>query len=137
MIGNFRDWHGQKWVCPVMWSDFKIDCTWRMNRWNILVFCMLIQIHKNSLDVHGPKWVWLVWSRNTKIGFISKMNCLSKMIFYMLVQIQESWKLIERFLGGIGQKWQLPFSSWDREICCNLRMDIWIEQIFLMLMVML
>ena len=30
-----------------MWWDFKIDCIWRMNRWNKLNFCMLLQIHKN------------------------------------------------------------------------------------------
>ena len=51
----------------------------------------------------------------------------------MLVQIQESYKLIQIqwFLGVRGQKWPGPFSSWDHKISCILRMNLWIELIFL------
>ena len=41
----------------------------------------------------------------------------------MVVQIQESKKLFQWFLGGLGQKWVWSFSSWDPEICTSKFMD--------------
>ena len=46
-LKNFVVSHGQKWVWPVWWPDSKIDCIWRMNRWNKLIFCMLVQSQEN------------------------------------------------------------------------------------------
>ena len=37
---------------------------------------------------------------------------------------------------GVCQKWPWPISSWDPKICCVLRMNLWIELIFGMMMVM-
>ena len=31
----------------VCWQDSKIDCIWRMSRWNKPIFCMLTHDHKN------------------------------------------------------------------------------------------
>ena len=44
--------------------------------------------------------------------------------------------LIRWYLGLLGQKWPLSFSSWDPIISCILRMNLWIELIFWMLIVM-
>ena len=29
-----------------MWLDSKIDSIWRMNKWNNLIFCMLVQMQE-------------------------------------------------------------------------------------------
>ena len=39
--------HGQKWMWPVWSRDFKIDFISKMNRWNKLIFCMLVQIQES------------------------------------------------------------------------------------------
>ena len=41
----------------------------------------------------------------------------------MVVQIQESKKLFQWFLGGLGQKWVWSFSSRDPKICTSKFMD--------------
>ena len=38
--------------------------------------------------------------------------------------------MIQWFLGGRGQKWPWPVSSWDPKICCILKMNLWIELIW-------
>ena len=38
--------HGQIWLGPVWSQDSNIDCISRMNRWNEVIFCMLVQIQK-------------------------------------------------------------------------------------------
>ena len=43
-IENFLGEHGQKWVSPVWSWDSKIGCISEMNKWNKLIFCMLVQI---------------------------------------------------------------------------------------------
>ena len=55
--------------------------------------------------------------------------------FFILEQIQESEKLIQ-LLVGHGQKWPLLFRSWETKICSTIRMNLWIELIFWMLIVM-
>ena len=54
---------------------------------------------------------------------ISKMNKWNEQFF---LQIQKRWKLFQWFLGGCGQEWVRPFSSWDPKTCCILRMTLWI-----------
>ena len=51
------------------------------------------------------------------------------------MQIQESWKLLQWFLGRCYQKWAWLSSLWDCKICYVLRMSLCIEQIFCMLTV--
>ena len=120
--GKLRGWCGQKWMWPVMWWDSKIDSIWRMNKWNKLIFGMLMQIHnswklmKNLFGGHGQKWVWPVWILDSKIY---------NLIFCMLVQVEEGWKLIQSFLSVLCQRWQWLFSSWDPKTCI-LKMNLWI-----------
>ena len=50
-----------------------------MNRWNKLIFYMLIQICKKAdlnffLVGHNQNWVWPIWSRESKIDCIPEMN---------------------------------------------------------------
>ena len=79
----------------------------------------------------------MVKNRHGQSGFgtlklaVSRMNWLNELIICMLVQIQESKKLFQWFVGGQGQKWVWPLSSWDLKICFILRMSLWIELIFL------
>ena len=44
---TFLGGHGQKWVWPVWSRDPKIDYIPRMNRWDELIFCMLVQIQES------------------------------------------------------------------------------------------
>ena len=133
----------QKWL--VMWQDSKIGgiiynkqllYIISMNSWNKLIFCMLIQIHKNWKQIknllggHGQKWVRPVWSWDSKIDSISKLNRWNNLIFCMLVQMQEGWKLIQSFLSVPCQKWQWLFSSWDPKTCI-VKMSIYRELIIL------
>ena len=53
------------------------------------------------------------------------MNRWNKLIFCTPVQIQESWRLIQWFFVGPGEKWPWSFSSWNPEICCILRINLW------------
>ena len=53
----------------------------------------------------------------------------------MLMRIWESENLIQLFLCGRIQKWPWLFSSWDPNTCFTLRVNLWIELIFWMLIV--
>ena len=44
---KFLSGRGQKWVWPVWSWKSKIDCISKMNRWNKLTFCMLVQIQES------------------------------------------------------------------------------------------
>ena len=83
------------------------------------------------------KFFGLAW---WKMGVAShrnkKMNRWNKVIYSMLVRIQESQKSIQLFLGWCIEKWPWLFSSWDPRSCCTLKVNIWIELIFWMLIVM-
>ena len=46
-------------------------------------------------------------------------------IICMLIQIHKCFKLIEKFLVGLGQKWLWPILSLDSEIDCFSRMNGW------------
>ena len=59
LFESFWGWHGQKWVWLVMWCDFKIDCIWRMNRWNKLIFGILMQIHRFTNIKSWSKCFWV------------------------------------------------------------------------------
>ena len=48
LIKSFLDRHGQEeWLLPVWSWNSKIDYISKMNRWNKLIFCMLVQIEEN------------------------------------------------------------------------------------------
>ena len=66
---KFRGWCGQKWIWPVEWWDSKIDSIWRMNKWNNLIFGMLMQIYwmgmvKNGCGQSGHGTLKLTVSQN-------------------------------------------------------------------------
>ena len=44
--------------------------------------------------------------------------------------------MFSRFLSGRGQKWPWIVCSWDTKICCILKINLWIELVFWMLIVM-
>ena len=52
------------------------------------------------------------------------------MIFCMLIQIQKS-KVIKNLLGGHDQEWVWRVWSWDSEIDCISKLNIWNKLIFL------
>ena len=85
--------NGPKCSQPIRLQDFLINVISRINWWNSLIFCLLIQIYinykliKKCLDGPGQKWVYPVWSQDSKIGCISRMNWWNEMIFCMVVQI--------------------------------------------------
>ena len=64
---------GQKWVWPVWSQDSKIGCISRMNWWNELIFCMVVQIQESKqlfqwfLGSPGQKWVGSFSSWGPKI----------------------------------------------------------------------
>ena len=41
---KFFDGCGQQWLWPVWSRDSKIGCISRTNRWNELIFCMVMQM---------------------------------------------------------------------------------------------
>ena len=61
LIKKFLVGYGQKWVWPVWSCDSKINCFLRMNLWNELIFCMLVQIEE-SLKVISMIFGW-AWSK--------------------------------------------------------------------------
>ena len=67
-----------------------------MNRWNELIFCILLQIHANWKVIenfrgwYGRKWVWLVMWLDSKIDCIWRMNRWNKLIFCLLIQIHKN-----------------------------------------------
>ena len=115
MIENFEGEHGQKWVWPIWWWDTKIDYTWRMSSWNKPILCILIQkltVSKKLAD--GINFFFACWY---------KFNSMIKV---------DSWVI----MGGCGEKWPWPFSSWDPNFWCMLIMNLWIELILWKLIVM-
>ena len=85
--------HGQKWVWPVWSWDSKFDCISKLNQWNNLIFCMLVQMQEgwkliqSFLSVPCQKWHWLFISWNPKT-YILKMNIWIKLIILMLIVMQ-------------------------------------------------
>ena len=86
---------GPKCCEPIRLQDFLINHIFRTNRWNSLIFYMLIQIHIKQklirifLEGHGQRWVLPAWSQDSEIDCISRINWRNELIFCMLVQIQE------------------------------------------------
>ena len=72
--------------------------------WVFLHVHIYLKLIKKILGGHDRKCARPVWLWDSKIDCISKMNIWNELIFCMLVQIQESWKLLQWFYGGCGQK---------------------------------
>ena len=108
-----------------IWSDFKIDCVWRLNRWNKLIF---LHVDTDSFFAHWKIfWVGIVKNGCGQSGHGTlKLAVSSILFFYMLVQIQENKKLIHWFLGGPGQRSQWSFSSQCHiQICFGTIWTVW------------
>ena len=71
---------GPKCCEPIRLQDFLINHIFRTNRWNSLIFYMLIQIHIKQklirifLEGHGQRWVLPAWSQDSEIDCISRIN---------------------------------------------------------------
>ena len=78
----------------------KIDCIWRMSKWNKLIFCMLIRDHKKKTDQKFFRWVWTktvspVWS------WESKLSRLNKVIFSCWLELRKAKSWFSYFWVGI------------------------------------
>ena len=126
LVGMVKNEYGQSvlWTLKLIVSQERTDGT---DFWHARTIS-----HKSKDDW---KFFWWAWSK-LGVASHSKMNRWNEVIFIMLVRIQESWKLIQVYLGGRGQKWPWLFSSWDPDIYCTLRIDLWIELVFWMVIVM-
>ena len=77
---NFFQRCGPKCCEPIRLQDFLINHIFRTNRWNSLIFYMLIQIHMKQklirifLEGHGQRWVLPAWSQDSEIDCISRIN---------------------------------------------------------------
>ena len=100
----------------------------------------------------GINCFFACWYRFTKIKSWSKIYWVSMVkngcgqFGYRTLKLTLSQKwtdginfffLHAGFLGGHVQKWQWSFNSWDPDICSILRISLWIELIFWVLIVML
>ena len=88
----FLGQHDQKWVLPVWLQDFKIDCISKMNWWNKLIFCILVQIQESYNLIHWflggsvQKWSWSLSSWDPKICFIL-VNIWIELILQILIVV--------------------------------------------------
>ena len=88
------DGHAQKWVWPVWSWDSKIDFISKLNKWNNLIFCMLVQMQEgwkliqSFLSVPCQRWQQLFSSWDPKTC-IWKMNIWIELIILMLIVMQE------------------------------------------------
>ena len=136
MIENFRGWRGQKWVLLELtvskeWTNginLFFTCWYRFTRIKSLSKMFWVGMVKNWCGQSGHKTLKLTLSQK----WPDRINWF----FCMLVQIQKKEKLIQKLMGGPCQKWPWPFSSWDTKISGILRMNLWIELIFWMLIMM-
>ena len=77
---NFSRDVGQNVVSQSDCRIFLINHISRTNRWNSLIFYMLIQIHIKQklirifLEGHGQRWVLPAWSQDSEIDCISRIN---------------------------------------------------------------
>ena len=133
--------YGPKCSQPIRFHDFLNNHISRINQWNRLLFCMLIQIHKLKVDLK-MFWVGMVKNGCGQSGHRTLKLTVSQEWIDGLNWFFACWckfkklKVISMILGGRGQKWVWPFSSRDHKICFTLRMSLWIELVFLMLTVM-
>ena len=111
MTENCRGWDGQKWIWLVMWLDFKIDCIWRMNRWIKLIF---LHVETDSQKFKADQ-KFIRWALSKMDVATLKLAVSSMLVFCMKtpIQIQESYKLIQWFLGRFSQRCLWSFSSRD------------------------
>lgn len=64
---------------------------------------------------------------------ILKMKRWNNLIFACWYKFRKAESWFNHFFNGLCQKWQFLFSSWDPKTYCILRVNIWIELIFLIL----
>ena len=83
MIKKFWGGHSRGWMWPVWSQDSKIDCISRMNRWNKLIFCMLVQI-KENYKLFNDFWVGLVKSGSDHLVHETPKSAVSEEWVYEL-----------------------------------------------------
>ena len=81
---SFRGWRGQKWLWPVMLWDFKIDCIWRMDRWNKMIFCMLIRFLNLKADQKCLGWCGQSGHGTLKLAVSSILAFCMHVIIWMI-----------------------------------------------------
>ena len=135
-MADFWGEHDQKWVWPFWWWDslkFSVFEEWQMEYINKF-FCMLIHDHKNSklikifLGEHGQKWVWPVWPWG------SKMNRWNKVICSYWYEFRKAKSWFNYFWVGMVKKGH--GFLFHETLISVVRMNLWIELIFWMLIVM-
>ena len=116
---KFLEWAWLKWAWPVWWGSSKSNCIWRRNRWNKLILCMLIQIHKIKCW-SNIFWVGMVKNGcgqsghgNLKLTVPQKWTNGINWFFSSWYKFRRAKSWFNDFGGGCSQKWPWPFNSWD------------------------
>ena len=115
---KFLGWAWSEMGVPVWWWDSKIDCIWRMNRWNIWTDFLLVDTWSNILCDY------IVKNECGQSGHRTQRWTDGIKSFFHAGTNSGKLKVDSIRLGGCGQKWLWLFSSWDHNICCNLRMNL-------------
>ena len=132
---KFLEWAWLKWAWPVWWGSSKSNCIWRRNRWNKLILCMLIQIHKIKC-----------WSNIFWVGMV-KNGCGQSGHGNLKLTVPQKWTNGINWFFSSWYKFRRA-KSWFNDfgvdavknghgllILETLRMKLWIELIFWMLIV--
>ena len=105
-----------------------------MNRWNISTDFFHVDTWSQKLTADQKIFGWPC-SKMSGASLVTRLRNeqMGWSHFFMLMRIWESENLIQLFLCGRIQKWPWLFSSWDPNTCFTLRVNLWIELIFWML----
>ena len=93
LIKNLLGGHGQKYAWSFWSWDSKFGYISKLNRWNNLIFCMLVQMQESwrliqsFLSVPCQNWQWLFSSSDPKTCAL-KMNMWIELIILMLIMMQ-------------------------------------------------
>ena len=88
---KFLGWAWSEMGVPVWWWDSKIDCIWRMNRWNIWTDFLLVDTWSQKLKADQIFYVIALWKMSVaSLVTGRKDEQMESSHFFMLVQIQES-----------------------------------------------
>ena len=122
------------------WGIFKNECS-QSGLWTLK-----LTVSEEWTD--GINWLFACWYVITKVKSWSKFFWMGmvKNGCGLSRHVTQKWTdgiksffhagTIRLFLGVLGQKWSLLFSSWDPKIYYTLRISLWTELIFWMLIVM-
>ena len=75
-------------------------------------------------QIYSIMKVYIICCVTAQMPYLWKIRFLRhSLILGMLIQIHEDQKLIEKCLGGQGQKWLWPLRLWDSKTGCISRMN--------------